>query len=180
MRLLVFLAVVVTIIAILYYYHPSGNVIDYFSNLKTGTTTGTTVNPAPQSSGGTPFSSLAVSPDGSSPLQAPAPAPAPNPPPQPVAPASPPRMPKSARDKIYKMAADNDVTILQYNEPQIGQVTLTCQAKDKNDIFSFQDALLKFGIRDFDEIKGTFRLQMDPNGRTIVTDSFKIRYIPDY
>ncbi len=181
MRLLVFLAVVVTIIAILYYYHPNGNVIDYFSNAKPGTTTGTVVNQPPQASGGTPFAAIAMAPDGSSPLQgsgqaaSPAPRPVAPPPPPPA-----PRQLKSARDKIYKMAADHEVAILGYNEPQLGQVHLTCQAKDKNNIFDFEDALLKFGIRDFDEVKGSFRLQMDPNGRTIVTDSFNIRYIPEY
>lgn len=44
MRLLIFLAVLITIIAILYYYHPKENPIDWFANQKPGTTTSTLLN----------------------------------------------------------------------------------------------------------------------------------------
>ena len=194
MRWLVFFAVIITIIAVIYYYHPGENPIDWFVSQKPGTTTSTLLNQPDQGGAHVPFADLTMAPDGSSPLQgspanpppapkSPPPAPNVNPPPKqnisPVLPVQP-RQPKSAKDKIFNMARDNAVTILAYDENPIGNVTMTCQADDKNNIYDFWDALLKFGIRDFDASKVGFNLQMDPNGRRIVTSTFKIRYIPEY
>ena len=182
MRWLVFIAVVVTIIAFLYYYHPTENPIDWFSRQKPGTTTGTVTTPA-QRPVGAPFQDLTMTDEGTSPLQNPPPnAPAVKPSPRPPLPPPPPpqRLPKSAKLKFLKMASENEVTILSYLEQPIGDVTVTCQAKDKNNIYDFEDALLKFGIRDFDQARGAFRMQMDPDGRTLVTATFRFKYIPEY
>ena len=196
MRWLVFLAVVITLIAVLMYSHPNGNLIDWFANQKPGTTTSTMMNQPDRGGAAVPFADLAMAPDGTSPLQGANPAPArQNSPPQPVpsqpvpqqtpqrnfstAP-PPPKQPKSARDKIYNLAKENEVTIIKFVENPIGNVTVTCQAKDKNNIYDFWDALLKFGIRDFDQSKGAFNIQMDPDGRTLVTSTFKFKYMPEY
>ena len=197
MRGLVVLAIIISIAAIIYYYHPEQNVIDYF-NLKPGTasTTGNNQN-QPQPSHGVPFQDMMLDQDGKSVMQNPDPA---NPPPPPgprpnppqnnpvrvnqLPPPQPPpvvRPAKSSKDKIIQYAKDNECEMLAYQENPIGQVVLTVRAKDKNRVFDFIDALEKgVGLRDVENVPGGYKVVVDADGRTIITSTMKIRYAPEY
>lgn len=138
---------------------------------------------------------MAVTPEGTSPLNPPNNPPQPNPrpgnptpvmnppiarPTPPVPPPPPARIPKSAKDKIMKMAKENNVTLINYFEPEIGNVTLTSQARDKNDIFDFMDAMERgLSLRDFENVKKGYKIQMDPD-RQLITATLHIKYIPEY
>lgn len=200
MKLLVVLAVILTIGVLIYYYHPTENPIDWFANQKPAAISGNSPSgnqPAPQR--GMPFADLAMAPDGTSPLQGEQPA---NPPAQPQTPPqvnpapgkpmnppvfkptpqpAPVRIPKSSRDKIYKLAGENNVRIITYNENQIGQVLLTAQTNNKNNIFDFMDAVEKgIDLRDIENVPGGYNVKVDADGRTLITSTMKIRYNPQY
>jgi hypothetical protein len=198
MRLLVFLAVILTIGVFLYYYHPNENPIDWFAKQQPQAITADSTaqnQPAPQR--GMPFADLAMAPDGTSPLQPqqnqiqPAQPNQPNRPApgRPMAPANvqpapqPPRaqVPKSLRDKFYKFAEENNVKITNFVENPVGQVLLTAQSNDKNNIFDFMDAVEKgIDMRDITNVPGGYSVKLDADGRTLVTSTMKIRYTPQY
>jgi hypothetical protein len=71
MRLLVFLAVILTIGVFLYYYHPNENPIDWFAKQQPQAINAdsTAQNQPAQPQRGMPFADLAMAPDGTSPLQ---------------------------------------------------------------------------------------------------------------
>jgi hypothetical protein len=146
MRLLVFLAVILTIGVFLYYYHPNENPIDWFAKQQ------------PQ----------AITADSTAQNQ-----PAPQPPRA--------QVPKSLRDKFYKFAEENNVKITNFVENPVGQVLLTAQSNDKNNIFDFMDAVEKgIDMRDITNVPGGYSVKLDADGRTLVTSTMKIRYTPQY
>jgi hypothetical protein len=66
-------------------------------------------------------------------------------------------------------------------ENPVGQVLLTAQSNDKNNIFDFMDAVEKgIDMRDITNVPGGYSVKLDADGRTLVTSTMKIRYTPQY
>lgn len=156
-RILIVIAVIITVGVLLYFFFPWG-VIDYFSDA---------ISPTPQPA---------------LPSQVTTQPPATNPVPQQPAPAAPPvnlGKPISEYLKIRHMAEENQVRIMQFDEPVIGTVTMQLRASDKNNIFDFMDAIERgISLRDI-ENKG-YKKFYDNEGRQMVEAVIWIKYIPRY
>jgi len=182
MRFLVTLAILLTLFALILAFRPQ---IDEFlagydlQRQQQKSQTATT--PVQQSQRGPLFGDMAMSADGTSALQSPTPAANPQRvQPQVPQPVNQPRILRSARDKFFQFAKDNDCRIIFYQEPAIGNVIVTLETRDKNNVYGFMDAVEK-GVRmlDIENVKNGYQSLIAPDGSRIIRSSLKIKYSPE-
>ncbi|MDI6784279.1 MAG: hypothetical protein QME64_09335 [bacterium] len=168
-RILIIIAVMITIGILLYLYFPR-EVIDYFSDSispikqqKRKFAQNTTQPPATTGIQSQPDS---AKPSSSIPI------------PQPQ---FSPGKPISEYLKIQHMADENQVRILRFDEPTIGEATMRLQARDKNDIFNLLDAIERgINLRDIENVSKGYKIMYDNDGRQIVEAVIWIKYIPRF
>ncbi|MCX7918628.1 MAG: hypothetical protein N3A72_03250 [bacterium] len=159
-RKLVTIGILITVGVLVYLYFPRENVIGYFSD---------SINPIKQQEKKLATNTTQAQPNSQQVYQ----------PSQPQS--APLGKPISEYLKIRRMADENQVQILSFDELQIGTVTMRLRARDKNDIFNFIDAIERgINLRDIENISKGYKIMYDNDGRQIVEAVIWIRYIPRY
>ena len=169
MRKLIIIGVIITVGILLYLYFPRG-VIDYFSD---------SISPIKQQE--RKFEQNTTQPPAAPGIQ---------PQPESAKPSSvitfPQLQPSKGKPiseylKIRHMADENQVRILRFDEPTIGDATMRLQARDKNDIFNLLDAIERgINLRDIDNVSKGYKIMYDNDGRQIVEAVIWIKYIPRF